>query len=223
MSDELQRILSIEESALNRNTEIDRILKCPDSDYFAVMEINPLAISIEELVSLVKKIYRKKSLLIHPDKTDHPEASKAFDKLKKAEQVLSATGEEDDKYKEKHRLYSIYKAAAQSTTTSDMSQNFDFYDETNVKVRQKVDEILLDELNQLDLQKLAKQTEEMRKHDFQKQLNKERELKRQMEAKWEQDRDYRVNNWRKYSNKIEKKQKQKQKQKQKKKKPEVLV
>lgn len=35
----------------------------------------------------IKKIYRKKSLLVHPDKCKHPKAQEAFDVLKKAQEV----------------------------------------------------------------------------------------------------------------------------------------
>ncbi len=36
----------------------------------------------------IKIVYRKKSLLIHPDKTKNPQAPEAFDRLKKAQTVL---------------------------------------------------------------------------------------------------------------------------------------
>ena len=36
----------------------------------------------------IKKVYRAKSLLIHPDKTSNPNAPDAFDRLKKAQTVL---------------------------------------------------------------------------------------------------------------------------------------
>ena len=36
----------------------------------------------------IKIVYRKKSLLIHPDKTKNPQAPEAFDRLKKAQTTL---------------------------------------------------------------------------------------------------------------------------------------
>ncbi|CAK9436336.1 uncharacterized protein LODBEIA_P08940 [Lodderomyces beijingensis] len=224
MADELDRILSIEESALSRNAEIERILECPEGDYFSTMEINPMTCPSEDLISIVRKIYRKKSLLIHPDKSDHARAPEAFDKLKKAEAVLSSSSissrsdnsTADELFDEKTRLLSIYKAAAQNATrTTSPSDNFN--DKVNVQIRNEVKEILEDEKSQLELQKLAKQSEETRKQEYQKQVNKERELKRKADAQWEDQRDSRVKKWRQYSNKVEKKSKAKKKS------PKVLV
>ncbi|KAG5421074.1 spf31 [Candida metapsilosis] len=211
MSDDLDRILSIEESALNRNNEIDRILRCNESDFFAITEINPLVTSLDSIPSLITKIYRKKSLLIHPDKTDHPRASEAFDRLKKAQKSLAATDANDEEFKEKQRLVSIY-ATFQS---DDIPTSFN--DPVNVKIRLQVNEIIENELAHFELEKLAKISEETRKNEMQKHMKEEKELKRKIENEWEQTRDSRVQNWRKYSNKIEKKSKKK------KSKPKVLA
>ena len=44
----------------------------------------------------IKLVYRKKSLLIHPDKTKNPQAPDAFDRLKKAQTELM-----DEKHRER--------------------------------------------------------------------------------------------------------------------------
>ncbi|KAI5967757.1 spf31 [Candida margitis] len=211
MSAELDRILSIEESALNRNNEIDRILECNEQDFFAITEINPLTTPIDEIPTLITKIYRKKSLLIHPDKTDHPRASEAFDRLKKAQKILTSTDENESEFKEKQRLMSIY-----ATFHSDgVPSSFD--DPFHVRVRSKVDEIIENELAHSELERLAKVSEETRKNEMQKQMREEKESQRKMESEWEETRDSRVQNWRNYSNKIEKKGKKK------KSKPKILA
>ncbi|KAI5966817.1 spf31 [Candida pseudojiufengensis] len=201
--DDLNRILSIEESALNRNNEIDRVLKCSDHDFFDIMQFNPLTIEFDEIPSLVKKIYRKKSLLIHPDKSDHPQASVAFDKLNQSMKILSTTDEDVDEYKEKERLYSIYNHFKKDSEIIDSNFNH----ENNIKIREKVNEILINELADEELTKLAKQSEEIRKNEMYQKLKDENNAKRKLENQWEENRDDRVKNWRNYSNKIEKKKK----------------
>ncbi|KAI5950954.1 spf31 [Candida jiufengensis] len=201
--DDLTRILSIEESQLNRNIEIDRVLECSDYDFFAIMEINPLFTTYEDIPNLIKKIYRKKSLLIHPDKSDHPEASKAFDKLKQSEKILGAIDEQSEEFKEKQRLYSIYQYFKKEDTPNELNHP------ENSQVRAKVAEIINNELADEELQKLAKQSEEIRKNEMYQKLKDEKNAKKQMENKWEENRDDRVKNWRNYSNKIDKRKKKK--------------
>ncbi len=52
-------------------------------DAYAVLDLKP---GVPE--SDIKKCYRVKSLLIHPDKTSNPQAPDAFDRLKKAQTML---------------------------------------------------------------------------------------------------------------------------------------
>ena len=70
-------------------------------------------------------------------------------------------------------------------------------------------QILIDEINELNLNKLIKQTELLRKDEMKQKLNLKK-IKRQLDKNWEDERDLRVRNWRKYSNKIERKQKRQQ-------------
>ncbi|KAI5963912.1 spf31 [Candida theae] len=199
MSDDLDRILSIEESVLNRNNEIDRILDCNEQDFFAITEINPLLTSFDSIPQLIKKIYRKKSLMIHPDKSDHPRAPEAFDRLKKAENILATTDENDQEFKEKQRLMSIYS----TFQSNDIPSSFN--NPINVKIRAQVNQIIENELAHAELEKLAKVSEETRKNQMQKHINEEKEMKRKIENEWERTRDSRVQNWRSYSSKVEKK------------------
>jgi len=62
----------------------------------------------------VKIIYRKKSLLLHPDKCKHPRAQEAFDVLKKAETSLT-----DEKQKGKsNRIIILFHALSHSLSLS---------------------------------------------------------------------------------------------------------
>src|ERR1700734_2886685 len=58
---------------------------------YAVLDLQP---GVPE--SDIKKTYRSKSLLIHPDKTKNPQAPDAFDRLKKAIDELM-----DEKHRER--------------------------------------------------------------------------------------------------------------------------
>src|SRR5688572_20772634 len=61
------------------------------SSSYAVLDLQP---GVPE--SDIKITYRKKSLLIHPDKTKNPQAPDAFDRLKKAQNELM-----DEKHRER--------------------------------------------------------------------------------------------------------------------------
>lgn len=82
MSDpDLERYVSQSEKQL----EIERVLQCFKLDPFAILEL-PYA---KPDAKAVKMQYRKKSLMIHPDKIKHERAEEAFAMLKKAESELS--------------------------------------------------------------------------------------------------------------------------------------
>ncbi|KLT45611.1 DnaJ-domain-containing protein [Cutaneotrichosporon oleaginosum] len=70
--------------------EVERILKAFKQNPYEVLDIHAFATDSE-----VKKTYRKKSLLIHPDKFKHEQGPEAFDLLKKAEGMLSDPAERE--------------------------------------------------------------------------------------------------------------------------------
>ncbi|ENH65578.1 J domain-containing protein spf31 [Fusarium oxysporum f. sp. cubense race 1] len=75
--------LELEAKEFDKDAEIDRILKAFRLDAYAVLDLQP---GVPD--SDIKVTYRKKSLLIHPDKTKNPLAPDAFDRLKKAQTEL---------------------------------------------------------------------------------------------------------------------------------------
>ncbi|KAJ3508793.1 hypothetical protein NM208_g15769 [Fusarium decemcellulare] len=75
--------LEAEAKEFDKDAEIDRILKAFRLDAYAVLDLQP---GVPD--SDIKITYRKKSLLIHPDKTKNPQAPDAFDRLKKAQTEL---------------------------------------------------------------------------------------------------------------------------------------
>lgn len=180
----LEEELTRQVAALSRDNEIKRILACGQYDHYAVLDILP------EEASLIKKVYRKKSILIHPDKTDNVDAPAAFDRLKKAEQFVSDDGEE------LKRLNLVYEDVQSKLT--DM-----------VKVREKVSLILEDIVKEEQVEKMYQQRLEVNRQAEAVKVQLERQLKKKMELKWEDAREERVLSWRKFSGKVEKKRKKK--------------
>ncbi|KAK6458895.1 uncharacterized protein RJT20DRAFT_124005 [Scheffersomyces xylosifermentans] len=200
MSDDIERLLSSEESSLGKDNEISRILACCEWDYFAVLDIDPKEHEVENLPNVVKKVYRRKTLLIHPDKTTNSDAPAAFDRLKKAELVLgvplsSNSENTSDKalVEDKKRLIDIYR-----DWQKDPGLELDV-------VRKNVAIILNDEIKQENIEKLYKQRQEASRMAEIKRVQEERAAKKRMESKWEDERDVRVSNWREYANRVEKK------------------
>jgi DnaJ family protein C protein 8 len=72
-------------STTEKHMEIDRVLACFKLDPFGILE---LPYTKPEPKS-IKVAYRKKSLMIHPDKVKHERAQDAFALLKKAESELT--------------------------------------------------------------------------------------------------------------------------------------
>lgn len=186
MSD-VDKELLLQESSLEKDKEIDRILSCYEHDHFAVLDLLP------ETSSTASKIYRKKSLLIHPDKTSNPSAPSAFDRLRKSLGVITSEDLEELK-----RLKQIYEDILKDTTDIE-------------KVRLKAKEILINIIKEEQIERLYKQQTEAKRQAEISKVQSERELKRKMESKWESTREDRVKNWRDFSKKIEKKKKKKPK------------
>ncbi|CAD6968884.1 unnamed protein product, partial [Tilletia controversa] len=71
--------LTRERTTMWQELEIDRILSAFKLNPYSVLDVHMEADSKE-----ITKVYRKKSLLLHPDKVKHERAVEAFDLLKKA-------------------------------------------------------------------------------------------------------------------------------------------
>lgn len=203
MSDDIEKTLAREESELVKDSEIQRILSCFKLDSYTILELYP-----GSTAEAVKKQYRKKSLLIHPDKTSNPRASDAFDLLKKAQSDLSEKEPKaklDEKYTEAKRILIREK---KWDPQDERVGSGEFLREW----RHKLQDVLLEE----EFMKRLERKRRLEEEGKQRQLDEEeRELKkRRNEAKrnWEDKRDERVAKWRKYTTTVEKK-KNKKKQK----------
>lgn len=172
-----------------QDAEIDRILKAFRLDAYAVLDLNP---GVPE--SDIKLTYRKKSLLIHPDKTKNPQAPDAFDRLKKAQTELM-----DEKHRER-----LDEAIADArmllirenkwTVDSPELKTDDFAKKWRVKTR----EVLIDNEHRRRRQMKAQMQEEGREQKRQDEELEERKRKRQHEQDWETTRDKRIDSWRQF-------------------------
>lgn len=190
MSDEVDKLLSSEERQTLCDKEINRILECHESDFFAIIGINPL--EQPDFNSQLKKLFRKKSLLIHPDKANNKDAPNAFDLLNKANSVLSGT--DDDAKAKRQKLIDIYNHV-----------------KSKPNVIEEVRQILDEEIRQDQQELKQKQEQETRENEEYESRKQQLELKKQFAAKWEDLRESRVANWRDFSKKITKKKKKKTK------------
>ncbi|KAK3323502.1 hypothetical protein B0T19DRAFT_401825 [Cercophora scortea] len=182
-------VLESEAKEWEKDAEIDRILKAFRLDAYAVLGLKP---GVPE--SDIKNTYRKKSLLIHPDKTKNPRAPDAFDRLKKAQTELMD---------EKHRQ-TLDEAIADArmllmrenkwTVDSPELRTDDF----DRKWAEKTVKVLIDNEQRRRRQLKAQMQEEGRE---QRKVDEEvdlRKRKRQHEEDWEATRDKRIDSWRQF-------------------------
>ncbi|KAL7627481.1 DnaJ subfamily C member 8 [Parahypoxylon ruwenzoriense] len=173
----------------NHDAEIDRILKAFRLDAYAVLDLQP---GVPE--SDIKLTYRKKSLLIHPDKTKNPQAPEAFDRLKKAQTELM-----DEKHRER-----LDEAIADARMLL-IRENKWTVDSPELKTdafakqwRDKAREVLIDNEMRRKRQMKAQMQEEGREQRKTDQEAEERKRKRQHEQDWESTRDQRIDSWRQF-------------------------
>lgn len=200
MSDDIEKILAQEASEFTKDKEIERILNAFQLDAYSVLDLQPGCSSND-----IKQQYRKRSLLIHPDKCKNPRAPDAFDRLKKAEAEL-----QDDKKREildqaftdarrlliRERKWTIHDERLKS-------------EEFLMDWRTKTKDVLME--NEIRRRKLARvqMEEEGRLKRKQEEEQDDRKRKKEREKAWEDTRDTRVNNWRNYKDTAAKKKKTK--------------
>ncbi|KAK1831395.1 hypothetical protein QBC39DRAFT_372035 [Podospora conica] len=182
-------VLESEAKEWTKDAEIDRILKAFRLNAYAVLGLKP---GVPE--SDIKNIYRKKSLLIHPDKTKNPLAPEAFDRLKKAQVELMD---------EKHRAH-LDEAIADARMLV-MRENKWNADSPELKEPEfdrlwavKSVEVLIDAEKRRRRQAEAAMREEGREQKKADEELEQRKRKRQHEQDWEQTRDQRIDSWRQF-------------------------
>ena len=140
----------------------------------------------------IKKTYRTKSLLIHPDKTKNPQAPEAFDRLKKAQVELL-----DEKQRER-----LDEAIADARMLL-IRENKWTVDSPEVKTeqfakdwREKTKFVLIDNEARRRRQLKAQMQEEGREQKKADEELEARKRKREHEQDWENTRDQRIGSWR---------------------------
>ncbi|RFU29169.1 hypothetical protein B7463_g7154, partial [Scytalidium lignicola] len=203
-NDDLDALEALESEAkeFNKDAEIDRILKAFRLDSYAVLDLQP---GVPE--SDIKKTYRVKSLLIHPDKTSNPQAPEAFDRLKKAQTELldeKARGRLDEAIADARMLLireNKWTVDSPELKTEEFAKQW----------REKAKYVLIDNEQRRRRQVKAQMQEEGRE---QKKVDEEveaRKRKREHEQDWESTREQRIGSWREFQKGGEKKKKKKAK------------
>ncbi|MCJ1291136.1 hypothetical protein MMC34_002679 [Xylographa carneopallida] len=194
--DELAALDALESEAkeFNKDAEIDRILKAFKLDAYAVLDLQP---GVPE--SDIKLTYRKKSLLIHPDKTTNPLAPEAFDRLKKAQTELmdeKARARLDECIADARMLLMRERKL---TVDSEEMRAMDA--QLREAWRRKTVEVLVDSEHRRRKQLKAQMQEEGRE---QRRVDEEvevRKRKREHEVAWEESREGRIGSWRDFQGK----------------------
>ncbi|KAH8809114.1 hypothetical protein F5884DRAFT_794522 [Xylogone sp. PMI_703] len=203
-NDDLDALEALESEAkeFNKDAEIDRILKAFRLDSYAVLDLQP---GVPE--SDIKKTYRIKSLLIHPDKTSNPQAPEAFDRLKKAQTELL-----DEKARAR-----LDEAIADARTLL-IRENKWTVDSPELKTeefakqwREKTKYVLIDNEQRRRRQVKAQMQEEGREQRRADEEMEARKRKREHEQDWENTREQRIGSWREFQKGAEKKKKKKAK------------
>jgi len=187
-------ILEKESKEFDKDTEIERILNEFKLNAYAVLDLQP---GVPE--SDIIRTYRKKSLLIHPDKTKNPKAPDAFDRLKKAHGELM-----DEKARERldeaiadARMLLIRDKKWDVDTHSEELQSDEFKEEW----REKTKWVLMDNERRRQRQLKAQMQEEGREQRKQEEELEQRKRKREHEQDWEASRESRIGSWRQFQGK----------------------
>lgn len=142
----------------------------------------------------IKKVYRQKSLLIHPDKTSNPNAPDAFDRLKKAQTQLL---DEKERAKLDEAIADARFLIMREMGLDKDSEEVKDPDEEFMKAwRKKTTWVIADNELRLKRQRDAQMKEEGRQQRKDDEEIAERKRKREHEQKWEASRDGRIETWR---------------------------
>ena len=142
----------------------------------------------------IKRVYRTKSLLIHPDKTSNPSAPDAFDRLKKA--VSQLQDEKERAQLDEAIADARHILIRERKLTIDSEEVKDPDDEFKKAWREKTKWVLAQEEIRRRKQMKAQMQEEGRQQKKEDEEIAERKRKREYEQKWEASRDGRIGSWR---------------------------
>jgi len=204
--DDIEKLLSREATAFQRELEVERILKAFKLNPYEILDISEDATPED-----IKKKYRQLSLFIHPDKTTHARAPDAFDLLKKAESELSDKDkrEEVDAVLNQARTLLLKSLNLPTTIPPSDPRLKSLNPPWRQQLLAKAKELLIDEevrRRKAIKMNLANEGLEARKKEEEVSAKKR---KAEEDARWEENREQRVGSWRTFANTKNKKKKQK--------------
>ncbi|KAI0749336.1 DnaJ-domain-containing protein [Daedaleopsis nitida] len=205
-ADDIERLLSREATAFQREIEVERILKA-----FKLNPYEMLDISEEATPEEIKKKYRQLSLFIHPDKTSHPRAPEAFDLLKKAESELSdkTKREELDAVINQARAVLLKTLGLPTTAGDDDPKLKSLTPPWRQQLLAKSKEFLIDEeVRRRKAVKMNLANEGLEARKKEEEVNAKKR-KAEDDARWEENREERVGSWRNFTAGSKKKKKSK--------------
>ncbi|KJX92524.1 DnaJ-domain-containing protein [Zymoseptoria brevis] len=186
--------LARDSKEFDKDSEIERIRLAFRANAYDVLDLQP-GVPPED----IKKAYRKKSLLIHPDKTSNPNAQDAFDRLAKAYQYLLDEKKRpllDEAYGDARML--VMRDLGLSANDEEVKDpDVDFVK----KWKDKVKWVLADMEARRQRQMKAQMQEEGRAQRKEDEEIAERKRKRDHEQEWEKTRDERIGSWRDFQKK----------------------
>jgi len=203
---EIDKLLSREATAFQRELEVERILTAFKLNPYDILDIEESATQEE-----IKRKYRQLSLVIHPDKTTHARAPEAFDILKKAESDLSDEKKRPnlDAVIAESRIMVLKSLSLPSSTPSSDPALRNLNPSFKTRVRAQTKDLLIEE--ELRRRKAIKMNLANEGLEAQKKDEEIASRKRKAEddKNWEETRDQRVDSWRSFSNTGKKKKKSK--------------
>ncbi|KPV73858.1 uncharacterized protein RHOBADRAFT_66679 [Rhodotorula graminis WP1] len=205
---ELDRIFNQEASLVSREQEVLRVLAAFKLNPYEILDLDwmPSATVTDQDI---QRQYRKKSLLIHPDKLKHPRGIEAFDLLKKAQVELgdSTKRKNLDETLKDARMLVLREVGLPRDAPDDheLLRPPKMRDpDLKERVKRKAKEIIIDdELRKRRLQKMtmiAEGAEAKRQED----ALVERKRKAEEKERWEETREDRVHDWRTFNKKKKK-------------------
>ncbi|KAI0661725.1 DnaJ domain-containing protein [Cubamyces menziesii] len=204
--EDIEKLLSREATAFQREMEVERILKAFKLNPYEILDIDQDATTEE-----IKKKYRQLSLFIHPDKTSHPRAPDAFDLLKKAESDLSdkTKREELDAVISQARAILLKAQNLPLNTRDDDVRLKELTPPWRQQFLAKAKELLIDEeVRRRKAVKMNLANEGLEARKKEEEVNAKKR-KAEEEARWEETREQRVESWRSFANNSKKKKKSK--------------
>ncbi|XP_020973941.1 J domain-containing protein spf31 isoform X2 [Arachis ipaensis] len=176
--DFLLKAFFAEVSEVERDNEVLRILSCFKLNPFEYLNL-PFDSSIDD----VKKKYRKLSLMVHPDKCNHPQAKEAFGEELRAKRK---------KQLKKDTASKIKSLVEEGKYDQQYEKSEEFQQELKMKVRELLTE---QEWRRRKMQMRISEEEGRLKKDEEEQKEMWKR-KREHEEEWEGTREKRVSSWR---------------------------